>query len=172
MMFSQCEAFPTPVYTLHPHTQRHTKLQLAYSPALQQSFRWLIRSVICLPSDITVPAPSPHPSRDGQVRGVDLVTGGKTQERSVRSMAAGTAEGDVHMEELVDQDLGMEETDDGQLRRPSLKENYHSDSLLAPDGDFITGLPIFSFPDHMQVVGVHLPCVFTIEVNAIFYIYY
>lgn len=54
-------------------------------------------------------------------------------------MAASTPEGDAHMEELVDQDLGMEETDKGQLRRPSLKENYHRDSLLAPDADFITG---------------------------------
>lgn len=42
------------------------------------------------------------------------------------------------MEELVDHGLGMEETDQG-LRRPSLRETYHSDSLLAPDADFITG---------------------------------
>ena len=53
-------------------------------------------------------------------------------------MAAGTAE--AHMEELVDQGLGMEETaHDSLLRRPSLKEIYHSDSLLAPDTDFMTG---------------------------------
>ncbi|XP_053193265.1 echinoderm microtubule-associated protein-like 1 [Scomber japonicus] len=52
-------------------------------------------------------------------------------------MAAGTAE--AHMEELVDQGLGMEETaHDSLLRRPSLKEIYHSDSLLAPDTDFMT----------------------------------
>lgn len=60
-------------------------------------------------------------------------------------MAAGTLEGDAHMEELLDQDqdqdqgLGMEETDHGLLRRPSMKESYHSDSLLAPDTDFMTG---------------------------------
>ncbi|XP_034436288.1 echinoderm microtubule-associated protein-like 1 isoform X1 [Hippoglossus hippoglossus] len=54
-------------------------------------------------------------------------------------MAAGTAvEGDALMEELVDQGLGMEETDHGLLRRPSLKESYNSDSLLAPDTDFMT----------------------------------
>lgn len=54
-------------------------------------------------------------------------------------MAAGSPEGDAHMEELVDHGLGMEETDQGLLRRPSLRETYHSDSLLAPDADFITG---------------------------------
>uniref|UniRef100_UPI0037E92D41 echinoderm microtubule-associated protein-like 1 n=1 Tax=Semicossyphus pulcher TaxID=241346 RepID=UPI0037E92D41 len=53
-------------------------------------------------------------------------------------MAAGTAEGDAHMEELLDQGLGMEETGHDLLRRPSLKESYHSDSLLAPDTDFMT----------------------------------
>ncbi|XP_040920693.1 echinoderm microtubule-associated protein-like 1 [Toxotes jaculatrix] len=53
-------------------------------------------------------------------------------------MAAGTAEGDTHMDELVDQGLGMEETAHDLLRRPSLKESYHSDSLLAPDTDFMT----------------------------------
>lgn len=54
-------------------------------------------------------------------------------------MAAGSPEGDAHMEELVDHGLGMEETDQGLLRRPSLRETYHRDSLLAPDADFITG---------------------------------
>ncbi|KAL7387813.1 hypothetical protein ABVT39_001799 [Epinephelus coioides] len=53
-------------------------------------------------------------------------------------MAAGIEERDAHMEELVDQGLGMEETAHGLLRRPSLKESYHSDSLLAPDTDFMT----------------------------------
>ncbi|XP_029281399.1 echinoderm microtubule-associated protein-like 1 [Cottoperca gobio] len=53
-------------------------------------------------------------------------------------MAAGIEEGDSHMEELVDQGLGMEETARGLLRRPSLKESYHSDSMLAPDTDFMT----------------------------------
>ncbi|XP_049914136.1 echinoderm microtubule-associated protein-like 1 isoform X4 [Epinephelus moara] len=53
-------------------------------------------------------------------------------------MAAGIEERDTHMEELVDQGLGMEETAHGLLRRPSLKESYHSDSLLAPDTDFMT----------------------------------
>lgn len=43
------------------------------------------------------------------------------------------------MEDLVDQGLGMEETVHSLLRRPSLKESYHSDSLLAPDTDFMTG---------------------------------
>lgn len=55
-------------------------------------------------------------------------------------MAEGTAEGDSHMEELLDHGLGMEETAHGLLRRPSLKESYHSDSLLAPDTDFMTGI--------------------------------
>uniref|UniRef100_A0A3B4EWW2 Echinoderm microtubule-associated protein-like 1 n=1 Tax=Pundamilia nyererei TaxID=303518 RepID=A0A3B4EWW2_9CICH len=53
-------------------------------------------------------------------------------------MAEGTAEGDSHMEELLDHGLGMEETAHCLLRRPSLKESYHSDSLLAPDTDFMT----------------------------------
>ncbi|XP_056151155.1 echinoderm microtubule-associated protein-like 1 [Lampris incognitus] len=53
-------------------------------------------------------------------------------------MAAGTAVGDLNMEELVDQGLGMEETAHTLLRRPSLKETYHRDSLLAPDTDFMT----------------------------------
>ncbi|AWP19789.1 CNG-modulin [Scophthalmus maximus] len=53
-------------------------------------------------------------------------------------MAAGAAEGDALMEELVDQGLGMEETGHDLLRRPSLKESYNSDSLLAPDTDFMT----------------------------------
>lgn len=51
-----------------------------------------------------------------------------------------TLEGDAHMDDLLlDQGLGMEETDHGLLRRPSLKETYHCDSLLAPDTDFMTG---------------------------------
>ncbi|XP_014000239.1 echinoderm microtubule-associated protein-like 1 isoform X1 [Salmo salar] len=41
---------------------------------------------------------------------------------------------DSPMEELVDQGLGMEETG---LRRPSFRETYHHDSLLAPDTDFM-----------------------------------
>ncbi|XP_074541685.1 uncharacterized protein LOC141802131 [Halichoeres trimaculatus] len=53
-------------------------------------------------------------------------------------MAAGTVEEDAHMEELLDHGLGMEETGHDLLRRPSLKECYHSDSLLAPDTDFMT----------------------------------
>lgn len=43
---------------------------------------------------------------------------------------------DSPMEELVDQGLGMEETG---LRRPSFRETYHHDSLLAPDTDFMIG---------------------------------
>lgn len=58
---------------------------------------------------------------------------------TVRAMAAGTTQGDTHMEELVDQGLGMEETGHDLLQRPSLRESYHSDSLLAPDTDFMTG---------------------------------
>lgn len=54
-------------------------------------------------------------------------------------MAAGSPVGDAHMEELVDHGLGMEETDQSLLRRQSLRETYHSDSLLNPDTDFITG---------------------------------
>ncbi|XP_028253631.1 echinoderm microtubule-associated protein-like 1 [Parambassis ranga] len=53
-------------------------------------------------------------------------------------MAAGTAERDAHMEELVDHGVGMEEMAHSLLRRPSMKESYHSDSLLAPDTDFMT----------------------------------
>uniref|UniRef100_A0A4W5KUI0 EMAP like 1 n=1 Tax=Hucho hucho TaxID=62062 RepID=A0A4W5KUI0_9TELE len=50
-------------------------------------------------------------------------------------MASGMLMEDSPMEELVDQGLGMEETG---LRRPSLRETYHHDSLLAPDTDFMT----------------------------------
>ncbi|KAM9551006.1 echinoderm microtubule-associated protein-like 1 isoform 1-T1 [Salvelinus alpinus] len=50
-------------------------------------------------------------------------------------MASGTSMEDSPMEELVDQGLGMEEMG---LRRPSLRETYHQDSLLAPDTDFMT----------------------------------
>lgn len=65
-------------------------------------------------------------------------------------MAAGTLEGDAHMDELLDQGLGMEETDHRLLRRPSLKENYHSDSLLAPDTDFMTGRKWSQFHFHQM----------------------
>lgn len=54
-------------------------------------------------------------------------------------MAAGTTEEDVLMDEMVDQGLGLEETGRSLLPRPSLKESYHSDSLLAPDTDFMAG---------------------------------
>lgn len=69
---------------------------------------------------------------------------------SVHQQAMATLEGDAHMDELLlDQGLGMEETDHGLLRRPSLKETYHCDSLLAPDTDFMTGrtspTPILAF---------------------------
>ncbi|XP_047428974.1 echinoderm microtubule-associated protein-like 4 isoform X2 [Mugil cephalus] len=53
-------------------------------------------------------------------------------------MAAGTEDGDEHMEELVDHGLGMEETAHDLLRRPSLKQNYRGDCLLATDTDFMT----------------------------------
>uniref|UniRef100_A0A4W5N583 Echinoderm microtubule-associated protein-like 1 n=1 Tax=Hucho hucho TaxID=62062 RepID=A0A4W5N583_9TELE len=49
-------------------------------------------------------------------------------------MASGMSMEDSPMEELVDQGLGMEETG---LRRPSFRETYHHDSLLAPDTDFM-----------------------------------
>uniref|UniRef100_A0A3Q2ZDY4 Echinoderm microtubule-associated protein-like 1 n=1 Tax=Hippocampus comes TaxID=109280 RepID=A0A3Q2ZDY4_HIPCM len=51
-------------------------------------------------------------------------------------MAAGMAKGDL--EELVDPGLGMEEDPGALLKRGSLKEGYHSDSLLAPDADSMT----------------------------------
>ncbi|XP_071007814.1 echinoderm microtubule-associated protein-like 1 [Oncorhynchus clarkii lewisi] len=50
-------------------------------------------------------------------------------------MASGTLMEDSPMEELVDQGLGMEEMG---LRRPSLREIYHHDSLLASDTFFMT----------------------------------
>lgn len=43
------------------------------------------------------------------------------------------------MDELVDNSVGMEDL----LRRPSLKESFHSDSLLAQDSDFMTGRNIY-----------------------------
>ena len=46
---------------------------------------------------------------------------------------------DTHMDEAVDQGLGMEETGHGLLRSPSLRETYNSDSLLAPATDFMGG---------------------------------
>ncbi|KAM6915625.1 echinoderm microtubule-associated protein-like 1 isoform 2-T2 [Xenentodon cancila] len=42
------------------------------------------------------------------------------------------------MDELVDHGLGMEEMTHSLAGRPSLKDSYHSDSLLAPDTDFMT----------------------------------
>ncbi|XP_031656859.1 echinoderm microtubule-associated protein-like 1 isoform X1 [Oncorhynchus kisutch] len=50
-------------------------------------------------------------------------------------MASGMSMEVSPMEELVDQGLGMEEMG---LRRPSLRETYRHDSLLAPDTDFMT----------------------------------
>lgn len=67
------------------------------------------------------------------------------------AMAEGTAEGDAHMEELVGHVLGMEETAHGFLRRRSLKESFHSDSLLAPDTDFMTGISFL----HVTCVAIH-----------------
>ncbi|XP_029903205.1 echinoderm microtubule-associated protein-like 1 isoform X2 [Myripristis murdjan] len=52
-------------------------------------------------------------------------------------MAAGTAAGDTQMEELVDHGLGMEETAHDLLEKSPLRETYHSDTLLAPDTDFM-----------------------------------
>ncbi|XP_061609130.1 echinoderm microtubule-associated protein-like 1 isoform X2 [Phyllopteryx taeniolatus] len=51
-------------------------------------------------------------------------------------MASDTAVGDS--EELVDPGLGMEEDPGALLNKGSLKESYHSDSLLAPDADSMT----------------------------------
>lgn len=77
-------------------------------------------------------------------------------------MAAGSPEGDAHMEELVDHGLGMEETDQGLLRRPSLRETYHSDSLLAPDADFLTGreesITKIALPGKCSHVRLFVPC--------------
>ncbi|KAM6954478.1 uncharacterized protein FYW47_013446 [Aplochiton taeniatus] len=48
------------------------------------------------------------------------------------------AESDAHMEELVDQGLGMEETAHSlQLQPGHLGQTYHSDALLASDTDFM-----------------------------------
>uniref|UniRef100_A0A3P9LMB8 EMAP like 1 n=1 Tax=Oryzias latipes TaxID=8090 RepID=A0A3P9LMB8_ORYLA len=47
-------------------------------------------------------------------------------------------EAEAHMEEQVDQSLGMEEGAHGFPERPSPKESFNSDSLLAPDTDFMT----------------------------------
>uniref|UniRef100_A0A3P9JHC4 EMAP like 1 n=1 Tax=Oryzias latipes TaxID=8090 RepID=A0A3P9JHC4_ORYLA len=47
-------------------------------------------------------------------------------------------EAEAHMEEQVDQGLGMEEGPHGFPERPSPKESFNSDSLLAPDTDFMT----------------------------------
>lgn len=99
-----------------------------------------------------------------------------TATHSIRGMAAGSPEGDAHMEELLDQGLGMEETDHCLLRRPSLKENYHSDSLLAPDTDFMAGreLSRFQFTQMKKNTLVLFDqCNFclhadTMEVNAFF----
>ncbi|MEQ2177272.1 hypothetical protein GOODEAATRI_001936 [Goodea atripinnis] len=48
-------------------------------------------------------------------------------------MQAVTAERDTHMEELDDHSLQMEETAQSLLRRPSLKENYYSDTDFMTD---------------------------------------
>lgn len=60
-------------------------------------------------------------------------------------MAAGMVKGDL--EEVVDPGLGMEEDPGALLKRGSLKEGDHSDSLLAPDADSMTGrrLSLFFF---------------------------
>ncbi|XP_015249992.1 PREDICTED: endochitinase A1-like [Cyprinodon variegatus] len=44
-----------------------------------------------------------------------------------------TAEGDAHMEEMDNHSLQMEETAQSLLRRPSLKESYHSDTDFMTD---------------------------------------
>ncbi|XP_034017640.1 echinoderm microtubule-associated protein-like 1 [Thalassophryne amazonica] len=51
-------------------------------------------------------------------------------------MATSTEE--AHLEELVNQGLSVEEVVHSLLRTSSLKESCHSDSLLAPDTDFMT----------------------------------
>lgn len=72
-----------------------------------------------------------------------------------------TLEGDAHMDELLlDQGLGMEETDQRLLRRPSLKETFHCDSLLAPDTDFSTGRTSAPAPDFWFAKGVFCFCCF------------
>ncbi|CAL8313261.1 unnamed protein product [Lota lota] len=47
-------------------------------------------------------------------------------------------QGGTHLGELVDQGLGMMEEETGLLGRASLRGSFHSDSLLAPDTDFMT----------------------------------
>lgn len=164
--FRKCFYCLRPTWPMSTHCT--ILLQTLYSPIVlsspYQGFRWLIRSLICPLNDITI---SQHPThapyrtveeregekarsgshwrfREGELAQQwsigDLVGAHRlTLTHSFRAMAAGTAEGFTHMEELVDQGLGMEETAHGLLRRPSLKESYHCDSLLAPDTDFLTG---------------------------------
>ncbi|CAL8314047.1 unnamed protein product [Boreogadus saida] len=47
--------------------------------------------------------------------------------------------GGTPLEELVDQGLGMMEEETGPMGRASHRGSFHSDSLLAPDTDFMTG---------------------------------
>lgn len=137
--------------SLHPHTQT---LDSSYS-CPPQSFRWLIRSLIYPLSDITVSLQPPPPPLHTLLTGlgeeleVEVAEGElarrlrlseTTETPSVRALAMATLEENANMDDLLlDQGLGMEETDHRLLRRPSLKETYHCDSLLAPDTDFLTG---------------------------------
>lgn len=142
-----CNAFPM---SLHPHAQI---LDSSYS-CPPQSFRWLIRSLIYPPSDITVSPQPPPPLHTlltglGEELEVEVAEGElarrlrlseTTETPSVCARAMATLEENANMDDLLlDQGLGMEETDHHLLRRPSLKETYHCDSLLAPDTDFMAG---------------------------------
>lgn len=70
---------------------------------------------------------------------LSAITRSITPTHSLEAMAASAAEEDANMEELMYHGLGMDETTQSPDRRPSLKESFHSDSLLAPDTDFMTG---------------------------------
>lgn len=159
-----CNAFPM---SLHPHTQT---LDSSYS-CPPQSFRWLIRSLIYPPSDITVslqPPPPPHTLLTGLGEELEVeVAEGElarrlrlsetTETPSVSARAMATLEENANMDDLLlDQGLGMEETDHHLLRRPSLKETYHCDSLLAPDTDFMAGRA--SHPQPLTFKGLAWIC--------------
>lgn len=167
-----CNAFPM---SLHPHAQT---LDSSYS-CPPQSFRWLIRSLIYPPSDITVslqPPPPPHTLLTGLGEELEVeVAEGElarrlrlsetTETPSVRARAMATLEENANMDDLLlDQGLGMEETDHHLLRRPSLKETYHCDSLLAPDTDFMAGRA--SHPQPLTSKGLAWICCWNKSVQA------
>lgn len=115
-----------------------------HTPILPLSFRWITRSLICPLSDITLCSYSLQDIKGKQDVGTTAglwkvnqlsmeVQTKNNLASSVRDMQAIIAEEDASMEELDDHNLQMEETAQGLLRTPSLKESYHSDT------DFMTG---------------------------------